>query len=81
MLLATIVFWMGRNSFVHVPAGGMAFLREAFSGEGLAALARVGLVYLFVVPFWALFDQTGSAWVLQAVEHESHAGCPRLVHL
>jgi POT family proton-dependent oligopeptide transporter len=29
-------------------------------------LARLGMIYLCVAVFWALFDQTGSAWVLQA---------------
>ncbi|VAW77707.1 Di-tripeptide/cation symporter [hydrothermal vent metagenome] len=66
MLLATLVFWSGRNRFVHVPPGGKAFLREVFSAEGLLALSRLTLIYVFVAMFWALFDQTGSAWVLQA---------------
>ena len=30
MLLATIVFWMGREKFIHIPAGGMGFLKETF---------------------------------------------------
>ncbi len=66
MLLATIVFWMGRNVFIHIPPGGQTFVREAFSREGLGILLRLGVIYLFVAMFWALFDQTGSAWVLQA---------------
>ena len=66
MLLATIVFWMGRNKFVHIPAGGSGFLKETFSREGLSIIGRLCVVYLFVAMFWALFDQTGSAWVLQA---------------
>ena len=28
MLIATIVFWMGRNVFIHVRPGGMKFLKE-----------------------------------------------------
>ena len=66
MLLATIVFWMGRRKFVHVPAGGMGALREAFSEDGRRAMANLIPIYLFVAVFWSLFDQTGSAWVLQA---------------
>jgi len=66
MLLATLVFWAGRNRFVHVPPGGKDFLREVFSAEGLLALSRLTMIYIFVAMFWALFDQTGSAWVLQA---------------
>jgi len=66
MLLATIVFWMGRREFVHIPSGGMGFLRETFSKEGLKIIGRLCIIYLFVAVFWALFDQSGSKWVLQA---------------
>lgn len=66
MLLATIVFWMGRRVFIHIPAGGMGFLRETFSKEGLKIIGRLCIIYLFVAVFWALFDQSGSKWVLQA---------------
>ena len=66
MLIATICFWMGRNKFVHIPPGGLGFVREAFSGEGLRALVRLMIIYVFVAMFWSLFEQTGSAWVLQA---------------
>jgi POT family proton-dependent oligopeptide transporter len=68
MILATWVFWLGRNRFIHIPPGGREFLREAFSGEGIAIMLRLGLVYLFIAIFWALFDQSGSTWVLQAKE-------------
>ena len=66
MLLATWVFWLGRKVFIHIPAGGMGFIRETFSGGGLKSIARLFIIYLFVAIFWALFDQTGSTWVLQA---------------
>jgi POT family proton-dependent oligopeptide transporter len=66
MLLATLVFWAGRNKFVHIPPGGVAFLREALSRTGLRALGKLFMIYLFIAMFWALFDQQGSAWVLQA---------------
>ena len=66
MLLATLIFWAGRHRFVHIPAGGMRFVRESLSGPGLRALGKLSVLYLFVAVFWALFDQTGSAWVLQA---------------
>ena len=66
MLLATIVFWMGRKKFVHIPAGGMGFLKETFSKTGLKIIGRLCVIYIFVAMFWALFDQSSSAWVLQA---------------
>ncbi|WP_340124263.1 POT family MFS transporter [Methylobacter svalbardensis] len=66
MLLATGIFWSGRYRFVHIPAAGMGFVREALSGEGLRCLGRLSGIYLFIAMFWALFDQNGSSWVLQA---------------
>ena len=66
MLIATLLFWMGRHRFVHIPPGGVAFLKETFSSEGIWSLLKLFLIYIFVAVFWALFDQTGSSWVLQA---------------
>ncbi len=66
MLIATLTFRAGRRKFVHIPAGGRRFLKESIGKTGLVALARLSMVYLFVAVFWALFDQTGSSWVLQA---------------
>ena len=68
MALATLLFWMGRNRFVHVPPAGPEFLREALRPASLRIFARLMVIYLFVAMFWALFDQTGSSWVLQARE-------------
>ena len=66
MGLATLFFWMGRNVFVHIPAGGTEFLKETFSETGLKSIGQLFVIYGFVAMFWALFDQTGAAWVLQA---------------
>jgi proton-dependent oligopeptide transporter, POT family len=66
MAIATFMFWLGRKQFIHVPAGGWKFFRELFSWEGLVALAKLLPLYLFIALFWALYDQTGSSWVLQA---------------
>jgi len=66
MLLATGIFWSGRYRFIHIPPGGADFVREIFSQTGRSTLGKLSLVYLFVAMFWALFDQTGSSWVLQA---------------
>ncbi|APZ92114.1 POT family MFS transporter [Fuerstiella marisgermanici] len=66
MALATLLFWMGRNKFIHVPAGGMKFFKETFSREGVFALLKLSTIYAFVAVFWGLFDQTGSSWVIQA---------------
>lgn len=66
MGIATLMFWMGRNVFVHVPPAGTSFLKEVFSKEGILTILRLLLVYAAIAVFWALFDQTSSAWVLQA---------------
>ncbi|MDG1361502.1 MAG: POT family MFS transporter [Phycisphaerales bacterium] len=66
MCIATFLFWCGRKKFVHVPAGGMKWFRETFSWQGISAILKLGVIYVFVAVFWALFDQTGSSWVLQA---------------
>ena len=76
MLIATLTFWAGRHRFVHIPPGGMRFVREAFSGIGLGAIGRLCLIYLFVAMFWALFDQTASSWVLQAPVSYTHLTLP-----
>ena len=66
MALATLVFWLGRNRFIHVPAGGMRFVRELVHGGGIKAMLKLVPLYLFVAMFWALFDQTGSTWIFQS---------------
>ncbi len=66
MLIATITFWAGRHKFAHIPPQGMSFIKDIFSKTGLATIAKLAVVYAFVSVFWALFDQTGSSWVLQA---------------
>ena len=72
MCVATLAFWLGRWKFIHVPPGGMGFVKETFSGEGLRAILKLAVIFGFVAMFWALFDQTGSAWVLQAEKMNRH---------
>jgi len=139
MLIATVVFWAGRNKYVHVPPAprdphsfwhvvrtalfahapgeGRAGLAVAAFGwlgaivaiaaigslglvtagclalvavigctaigarmqlerarrthpaeavDGVAAVLRVLVVFALVTPFWSLFDQKASTWILQA---------------
>ncbi|HBJ33696.1 MAG TPA: MFS transporter [Planctomycetaceae bacterium] len=66
MALATILFWMGRKDFAHIPPRGVAVFRDAFTGEGRQAILGLVPIYILVAVFWSLFDQTASAWVLQA---------------
>lgn len=73
MLLATWVFWLGRKKFVHIPPGGMEFVKESFRSESLKIISRLFVLYAFVAMFWVLFDQTSAAWVLQADKMDRHA--------
>lgn len=66
MGLATLLFWLGRNDFVHVPPGGSSFLRDTFSRDGLLALANLIPLFLLLTVFWSLFDQTSTTWVEQS---------------
>ena len=66
MAIATYVFWLGRKKFIHIQPKGMDFIRETFSREGLRTMTKLAIIFSFVAVFWALFDQTGSSWVLQA---------------
>ena len=65
MMLATILFWIGRNKFIHIPPAGSNFVKETFSFEGLKSIRKILSVFVFIPFFWALFDQTASRWVLQ----------------
>jgi len=73
MALATLVFWLGRHKFVHIPPVGWRSVVSAFrSPDGRRAVRNLVVIYLFVAVFWSLFDQTGSAWVLQARQMDRH---------
>jgi POT family proton-dependent oligopeptide transporter len=72
MFLATILFWLGRKKYVHVPAGGFDFVKQTFSVEGLKAVCKLLIIFVFVAMFFSLFDQTGSAWILQAAKMNRH---------
>ena len=66
MFLATFVFWLGRNTFVHIPAFGADYLKVILSKDGLAAIGRLFVLYTFLAVFWALYEQTGSTWIFQS---------------
>jgi POT family proton-dependent oligopeptide transporter len=72
MGLATFVFWLGRNTFVHIPPRGNAFLKETFSREAWEVIKNLAPIYLCITAFWCLFDQTTSAWVIQAKKTNLH---------
>jgi POT family proton-dependent oligopeptide transporter len=96
MFIATFVFWMGRNEFVHVPPTkgdghglfhvvksaikfsssrkkGEKFLDGALKEhsveqvEAVRAVFDIAKLFAAISVFWALFDQHGSSWVIQAM--------------
>jgi POT family proton-dependent oligopeptide transporter len=67
MAIATIVFWMGRKKFVHIPPVGFRnYMREIFNKETGIVILNVLMPVPFVMIFWALWQQNFSSWVLQA---------------
>jgi POT family proton-dependent oligopeptide transporter len=72
MVIATVIFWMGRRKFVHIAPGGKNFLRETFTFANLVALGRLAIIFVFVAVFWSLWDQSGGEWVLQAAKMNLH---------
>ena len=66
MAIATFAFWIGRNKFVHIPPAGKQFFTQTFSREGIRAMVNLAPLFILIAPFWSLFDQTATAWVLQA---------------
>jgi proton-dependent oligopeptide transporter, POT family len=74
MVVATIFFWAGRHKMVHVPPRGLGYLKEAFlTREGLTILARIAMVYFFILFFWALWGMSnGVEWTLQAEKMNLH---------
>ena len=66
MGIATLVFWLGRWQFAHVPPAGLGVLRDGLEPRSLRRLGQLAMLYGMIAIFWALFDQTGSSWVLQA---------------
>lgn len=72
MALATAIFFAGRAKFAHIPAGGMGFFYDFLDRDARGALVRLVPLFVFVAMFWSLFDQSGSAWVLQAEKMDRH---------
>lgn len=73
MAVATIIFWLGRKKFVHLPPAGLRpYVREIFQRENLKALGNLLILVPFVAVFWALWQQNFSSWVLQSEHMNRH---------
>jgi proton-dependent oligopeptide transporter, POT family len=73
MMIATVVFWMGRRKFVHLPPTGLThYARELFQRENLKALLNLLILVPFAAMFWALWQQNFSSWVVQSEHMNRH---------
>jgi proton-dependent oligopeptide transporter, POT family len=73
MLIATIIFWLGRKKFVHLPPAGLGrYLQEIWQKENRKALGNLLIVVPFVAIFWALWQQNFSSWVIQSEKMNRH---------
>jgi POT family proton-dependent oligopeptide transporter len=66
MAVATFVFWLGRNKFVHIPPAGPGFLKEVFDEDGRRAAKNLIPLFLLIAMFFTLFDQSHTSWIQQA---------------
>jgi POT family proton-dependent oligopeptide transporter len=66
MVIATLAYWLGRRKLVDIPPAGVRAWSEMFDREQGINLAKIGIIFLFVSMFFALYYQSQSAWVLQA---------------
>ncbi len=106
MLVATFIFWLGRNQYVNVPPskgnphsfwrvvwdafntktpvgqdGKKGHWLDAAAGvhpeaaiQGAKAVFRVMVVFAPLPIFWALYDQKGSTWIIQAQQMDLALG-------
>jgi len=73
MFVATVVFWLGRRKFVHIPPVGVRnYAAEVFRSENLKALGNLVILVPFAAMFWALWQQNFSSWVVQADKMDRH---------
>lgn len=73
MLVATVIFWLGRKKFVHLPPVGLRrYAQEIVQPENLKALGNLLILVPFVAVFWSLWQQNFSSWVLQAGKMDRH---------
>lgn len=73
MAVATIIFWLGRKKFVHIPPAGVRnYAREIRQRENLRALGNLLILVPFAAIFWSLWQQNFSSWVIQGEKMDRH---------
>ncbi|MGQ0504816.1 MAG: POT family MFS transporter [Myxococcaceae bacterium] len=85
MFVATVIFWAGRNLYVNRPPAGPnphSFSKVLLNPkahppdkvEGAHSVLRILMIFVPIPLFWALFDQKGSTWILQAQQMDLQLG-------
>lgn len=73
MFIATVIFWLGRKKFVHIPPAGAAnYVRDFFNLKTLKIVGNLLIPVPFIAIFWGLWYQNFSSWVLQADKMDRH---------
>jgi len=73
MFIATIILFLGRRKFAHLPPVGLRrYFAEISEPENLKALGNLLIIVPFSAMFWALWQQNFSSWVLQAESMDRH---------
>jgi POT family proton-dependent oligopeptide transporter len=73
MFIATVIFWLGRRKFVHLPPAGLRkYGEEILQPENLKALGNLLIIVPFAAIFWSLWQQNFSSWVNQALKMDRH---------
>ncbi len=66
MLIATFLFWLGRNKFIAIRPFGKEIIEDLKDKSISKTIIHLLVIYGFIAVFWSLFDQTASTWILQA---------------
>jgi len=70
---ATLVFWLGRRSYVIAPPARVTVetVSKPDKADTLKVVRRIVLIFLPIPIFWALFNQVNTTWVFQGTKMAS----------
>jgi len=72
MFIALVVFLMGTKKYKITKPSDIKKEDKTPFGEQLKSVWKVLVVFAFIPVWWALYDQNGSEWVLQAGKMDLH---------